>query len=101
LGEAIGKAVGLKGSKEQDVSSTSDERRIKKGELNAVMEKMAGISPNCEYFSVNYKLRVANRAVEVDGLVQAKAILQGGKFSKPADPNRAIKPGDAFLQRKA
>jgi len=99
IGAAISKAKGLIGDKEQAEGSNTDERGIKKGELNAVLKKMEGINPNCEYFSVNYKMRADNRDVEVDGLVKAKAILQGGTFSKAPDPNRAIKPGDAFLQR--
>jgi len=101
IGAAISKAKGLIGDKEQSEGSNTDERGIKKGELNAVLKKMEGINPNCEYFSVNYKMRADNRDVEVDGLVKAKAILQGGTFAKAPDPNREMKPGDAFLQRRA
>lgn len=99
IGAAISKAKGLIGDKEQAEGTNTDERGIKKGELNAVLKKMEEINPNCEYFTVNYKMRADNRDVEVDGLVKAKAILQGGTFSKAPDPNRAMKPGDAFLQR--
>jgi len=101
LTQEIGKAKGLKGKKQTEHGNTKDERRTKNGALNAVMKKMEDINPNCEYFTVNYKLRLTNRAVEVDGLEKAKAILKGGKFTKPKDPNREIKPGDAFLQRRA
>jgi len=100
IGAAISKAKGVIGDKEQAEGTNTDERAIKKGELNAVLKKMEGINPNCEYFTVNYKMRAENRDVEVDGLVKAKAILQGGTFSKAPDPNREMKPGDAFLQRK-
>jgi len=100
LTEEIEKQDGIRGEKEIDHGDTGDERGTKKEALNAVMKKMADISPNCEYFAVNYKMRAANRAIEIDGLVKAKAILQGGKFSKGPDPNREIKPGDAFLQRR-
>jgi len=101
LGTEIGKQKGIKGKKETEHGKTEDERRTKKGELDAVLNKMEDINPNCEYFTVNYKIRAENRQVELDGLVKAKAILQGGKFSKGPDPNREIKPGDAFLQRRA
>jgi hypothetical protein len=90
---------GVVGKKQTEHGNTKDQRGTKKGELNAVIAKMADIAPNCEYFAVNYKLRATNRAVELDGLLKAKAILNGGTFSKGPDPNRAIKPGDAFLQR--
>merc|ERR1719305_1947786 len=86
--------------KEKDVARIGKEQGTAKGELDAVMKKMADISPNCEYFAVNYKLRFANRNVEIDGLNKAKTILEGGTFAKPVDPNREMKPGDAFLQRK-
>jgi chromosome segregation ATPase len=100
LAEEISSQKGLKGEKETAVTKTEDERRTKKGALNAVLEKMEKINPNCEYFTVNYKLRAANRQIELDGLIKSKAILQGGNFDMP-DPNREIKPGDAFLQRRA
>jgi len=46
-------------------------------------------------------MRTSNRQIEVDGLNKAMAILQGGTFDAAPDPNREIKPGDAFLQKKA
>jgi hypothetical protein len=62
--------------------------------------KIQDINPNCEYFEVNYPMRTKNRQVEIDGLTKAKAILLGGVFDEGPDPNREIKPGDAFLQRR-
>merc|ERR1719272_2117292 len=100
LTKQIDALKGLKGKKQTEHGQTKDQRRTKKGELDAVLTKMADIAPNCEYFAVNYKLRASNRAVELDGLIKAKAILQGGSFSKAPDPNREMKPGDAFLQRR-
>jgi len=101
LTREISKQEGIVGRKEQDHGDTGKSRATKKGALDAVMKKMEDINPNCEYFTVNYKMRADNRDVEVDGLIKAKAILQGGNFAKPADPNREMKPGDAFLQRRA
>jgi hypothetical protein len=51
-----------------------------KGEWDEVMKTMKDISPNCEYYAVNYKMRVSNRQIELDGLEKAKAILSGGSF---------------------
>merc|ERR1719440_832805 len=92
----------IKGKKESELQDTKKARGTKKGELDGVMEKMEKINPNCEYFEVNYPLRLKNRQIELDGLEKAKAILKGGTFNAGPDPNREIKPGDAasanFLQ---
>ena len=95
---------GVKGRKEQDKTNTQKERGTKKGELDAVLNKIQDANPNCEYFEVNYPMRTKNRQIEIDGLNKAKAILQGGKFSEGPDPNREMKPGDSaaavLLQRR-
>jgi len=88
-----------KGSKETDRTSTEKARGIKKGELDSTMKLMKSINPNCEYYEVNYPLRRDNRQLELDGLEKATAILNGGTFDKGPDPNREVKPGDAFLQK--
>merc|ERR1719329_2097082 len=82
-------------------TDTEKQRRTQKGELNAVLDKIKDIDPNCEYYEVNYPMRRKNRQIEIDGLEKAKAILKGGKFDAGPDPNREIKPGDAFLQKRA
>jgi len=83
------------GRKLEDKTSTIEGRTISAGELKTLMDKIADIAPNCEYYTVNYAIREANRHIELDGLLKAKALLMGGKFTKPKDPNREIKPGDA------
>merc|ERR1719316_139942 len=90
------------GNAETDKSNTEKSRGTKKGELDALLDKIAEINPNCEYFEVNYPMRRKNRQIEIDGLQKAKAILQGGVFNEGPDPNREMKPGDAsaFLQRR-
>jgi chromosome segregation ATPase len=90
-----------KGKAETDKTNTEKERATKKGELDNLLDKIEEINPNCEYFEVNYPLRLKNRQIEIDGLNKAKAILEGGEFSEGPDPNREIKPGDAFLQKRA
>merc|ERR1719345_178935 len=89
------------GKAETDKTNTEKSRATKKGELNAVLQKIEDINPNCEYFTVNYPMRLSNRRIEIDGLNKAKAILEGGVFDAPADPNREMKVGDAFLQKRA
>lgn len=73
---------GVSGKKETDKTDTIKARITKKGEYNAVMKKMKDIAPDCEYYAVNFKLRVTNRQLEADGLKNAKAILSGGTFKK-------------------
>jgi len=92
----------IKGDKETDKIDTETSRGTKKGELDATLDKINKINPNCEYFEVNYVMRRSNRHIELDGLQKAKTILEGGSFTEGPDPNREIKPGDAaaagFLQ---
>jgi len=92
----------VKGQKTMDKTATEKSRGTKKGELDATLQKIAAINPNCEYFEVNYPMRLKNRQIELDGLQKAKAILLGGSFDEGPDPSREIKPGDAaassFLQ---
>merc|ERR1719456_1042077 len=76
------------GQAETDKSNTDKERGTKKGELDNLLDKIAEINPNCEYYEVNYPMRVKNRQIELDGLTKAKAILEGGVFDEGPDPNR-------------
>lgn len=88
-----------KSDKEKSKESAENERKLKKGELDVVMKKMMDAQPGCDFISINYQTRLENRRIEIDGLVKAKAILTGGDFTL-LDPNREIKPGDAFLARR-
>jgi len=87
-----------KGQKEDDISTAKEQRGSKHDELTAVLKKISDATPHCVYISMNYPVRLDNRQVEIDGLIKAKAILQGGEFPED-DSGREIKPGDAFLQR--
>jgi len=95
--ESTEKRMGAAETKKND---TEKSRRTQKGALNAVLEKIKDINPNCEYYEVNYPMRVKNRQIEVDGLNKAKAILKGGVFTENTDATREIKPGDSFLQKR-
>jgi chromosome segregation ATPase len=88
------------GKAETTKGDTTKERTTEKGNLNGILKKISDINPNCEYYEVNYPMRLKNRQIEMDGLNKAKAILEGGVFDAP-DPNREIKPGDAFLQKRS
>lgn len=89
-----------KGQAQQEKSDTEKGRSSNKKALDSLLGTIKSIDPNCEYYMVNYPMRRDNRQIEMDGLTKAKAILQGGTFDAGPDPNREIKPGDAFLQRR-
>jgi chromosome segregation ATPase len=99
LNTAISELEGQIGAKETSVETKTKSRGTKKGELDATMKKISNADSGCNYIEVNYPLRLKNRQIEVDGLLKAKAILEGAAFAKPADENREIKPGDALIQR--
>merc|ERR1719230_149396 len=64
--------------------------------LGAVMEEIKVMTPGCDFVAVNFEVRAKNRQLEIDGLLKAKAILQGAAFGKAPEPDREIKPGDAL-----
>merc|ERR1719502_1040445 len=80
LTEEIEEQEGVRGDKETDKVQTKDQRATEEGDLNSVLKLIADINPNCEYYTVNYRLRASNRQVEIDGLQKAKAILKGASF---------------------
>jgi len=99
LNASIAEMTATKGEKEGDVKDLTEEKSTKKEELDAIIKKLKDAKPGCDYIGVNFKVKTGNHQIEIDGLTKAKAILEGGTFGTPADPNREIKPGDAFLQR--
>jgi hypothetical protein len=90
---------GEKGDKESDVSDNKKDRLSEKNSLDAVLQKISDATPGCDYLTINYDVRLKNRQIEIDGLVKAKAILQGGEFPSFLE-DRETKSGDAFLQRR-
>merc|ERR1719313_1347387 len=81
---------------EKAIEEAKEGRLSAKGELDSVMEKIKVDEPGCEFMTINFSVRAKNRQMEIDGLLKAKAILQGGTFDEGPDPNREIKPGDAM-----
>merc|ERR1712083_463310 len=97
LTNAIGVLSGQVGAAQGDIQTADQDRYTKKGELAAIMTRIAGAAPNCDFVLINFHVRSQNRKIEIDGLEKAKAILSGATFDGLPDPNREIKPGDAAL----
>jgi len=97
LTSEIERLEGEKGQKEESVKTTKDARGLKKGEVDVVMQKIKDALVGCDYITVNVQRRTSNRSIELDGLIKAKAILEGAAFGAAPDPNREIKPGDALF----
>jgi len=74
------KLKGVKGKKQTDRVDTIKSRKTKTDDWESTMKTMKDIAPNCEYYTVNFKVRASNRDLERDGLNKAKAILSGGSF---------------------
>jgi len=100
LNTAIGELSGQIGERETTAETTTESRGTKHGEMVATLKKIENANAGCDYIEVNYPLRLKNRQTEIDGLLKAKAILSGGEFTAPADPDREIKVGDASLLQR-
>jgi chromosome segregation ATPase len=72
--------AGEQGDKESAVKDNKLDRKTLKGELDAVMEKMEGALPSCNFMTINFPMRMKNRQTEIDGLDKAKGILKGAAF---------------------
>jgi len=84
-----------KGTREADINKMDQESAAKLGEfgdeelargvsktgLDDLLKSIKELEPGCDYYTINYPVRVKNRQIETDGLLKAKAILQGGEFS--------------------
>jgi len=93
--EAIEEMKGEIAKCEEAYEDAKAERLSTKGSLDSVLKEIAIAAPGCEFMTINFPVRNKNRQMEIDGLLKAKAILQGGSFDE-TDPNREIKPGDAM-----
>ncbi|CAK0799882.1 unnamed protein product [Prorocentrum cordatum] len=70
---------------------TEASRATAKSGLDGVLASIASLEPSCNYFTVNFQVRVKNRQIERDGLEKAKAILQGAEFGNPTTTTPAKK----------
>lgn len=71
------KMKGLKSTKTDDLSEASGSKTTLTNELNSLVGVMAGVKPNCDFYIKNFEKRSKTRQAELDGLKQAKVILQG------------------------
>jgi len=73
----------LEGTIAADEESRTAENSTKatnEGELASIMDFLKEIAPGCDFIAMNFKMRLTNRQIEKDGLLKAKAILEGAKF---------------------
>merc|ERR1719390_531148 len=73
----------LEGTIAADEDSRTAENSTKatnEGELASIMDYLKEIAPGCDFIAMNFKMRLSNRQIEKDGLLKAKAILQGAVF---------------------
>jgi len=68
------------GQKESDIQDNVNGRLTKKNELETTLNKIGDATPGCDYLTINYETKRKNRQIEIDGLIKAKAILEGGEF---------------------
>ena len=100
LNKAISEAKSTKADKESEVADTEDSKATKKGELKAKFEQLDGAAEGCEFFTINYPLRLKNRQIEMDGLEKAKAILSGAVFEEPKDLGSILSSKRAVASHK-
>jgi hypothetical protein len=79
---AITTLEGDKSDKEQKVEDDTSSRSTSKDELEAIVKTIKDLQPGCDFQLVNFQTRSAKRAVEKDGLEEAKAVLKGATFKK-------------------
>jgi len=68
------------GEKQETRGEMEADRGMQLSMSNTATNIMNANEKGCNYFTVNFDLRVKNRAVELDGLIQARAALTGSKF---------------------
>jgi predicted nucleic acid-binding Zn-ribbon protein len=95
LEDAISGLQDEQGQKESDIQDNVNGRLTKKNELETTLNKIADATPGCDYLTINYETKRKNRQIEIDGLIKAKAILEGGEF-----PSLLQGKNDAFLKRQ-
>merc|ERR1719450_1765030 len=72
--------------KSAGVGQEQKTRLAAKKSLDAIMKTLRDLAPHCDFYQVNFHGRAMNRAIEIDGLSKAKAILQGAAFGPPPQP---------------
>jgi len=82
--EAAEKAIDdMKGDIADAETAIEEQVEVKtkaKNTLDSIMEEIKVITPGCDFIAVNIEVRAKNRQLEIDGLLKAKAILEGAAF---------------------
>eukprot|EP00930_Biecheleria_cincta_P021810 TRINITY_DN1604_c0_g6_i1.p1 TRINITY_DN1604_c0_g6~~TRINITY_DN1604_c0_g6_i1.p1 ORF type:complete len:717 (-),score=214.69 TRINITY_DN1604_c0_g6_i1:165-2315(-) len=63
-----------------DLKDASASKQSFTGLLENLVGTMADVKPNCDFYLKNFEARSANRASELAGLNQAKAVLEGSQI---------------------
>jgi chromosome segregation ATPase len=66
---------------EESITSEKTERGTNQETLDSTLLFLKELAPGCDFIAVNFETRLKNRQIEMDGLNQAKAVLQGASFS--------------------
>merc|ERR1719310_666245 len=74
------KLEGEIGDAEDAIAEAKKTRSEKKKLLDQTLNLLRDIAPGCDFIAANFELRKSNREAEIDGLIEAKASLQGGTF---------------------
>mmetsp|Transcript_109985 Transcript_109985/g.350241 ORF Transcript_109985/g.350241 Transcript_109985/m.350241 type:complete len:684 (-) Transcript_109985:87-2138(-) len=82
LSTAISELKGTIADKAGDVQDNEKDRLTKRSELQGILKQIKDAAPGCDFFAVNFKTRLTNRQVELDGLKQAKQVLNGAGFAE-------------------
>merc|ERR1719473_2630472 len=66
---------------ETSMATEKGERTTNQDDLKATLDFLKSIAPGCDFIAVNFDTRLKNRQAEMDGLLKAKAILNGASFN--------------------
>merc|ERR1719502_1602329 len=65
---------------EESITQEKGERTTNQETLDSTLTFLKELAPGCDFIAVNFETRLKNRQIEMDGLNQAKAVLQGASF---------------------
>merc|ERR1719316_453783 len=68
---------------EEEITLQMEAKTDSKKELDTALEAITSAEPGCNFIGLNFEVRTKNRQLEIDGLLKAKTILQGGSFATP------------------
>jgi len=80
LQEGVTELETSKSGKITDSEAATGSRTTAKDELASTMQTIQDSQPGCDFQLINFATRKAKRAVEKDGLLEAKAVLMGATF---------------------